>query len=41
MAGKNEIKATVRLDGGAQFKKDLTDVNKNLKHRYLMIQKFR
>lgn len=31
MAGKNEIKATVRLEGGAQFKKDLTDVNKNLK----------
>ena len=31
MAGKNEIKATVRLDGGEKKKKDLTDVNKNLK----------
>ena len=27
----NELKASVRLDGGAQFKKDLQDVNQNLK----------
>ena len=31
MAGKNEIKASVRLEGGSTFKKDITDVNKNLK----------
>ena len=27
----NELKASVRLDGGSEFKKDLQDVNKNLK----------
>ena len=27
MAGKNEIKASVRLEGGSTFKKDITDVN--------------
>lgn len=27
----NELKASVRLDGGAQFKKDIADVNSNLK----------
>lgn len=27
----NELKASVRLDGGAQFKKDIQDVNSNLK----------
>ena len=27
----NELKASVRLDGGAQFKKDIADVNTNLK----------
>ena len=27
----NELKASVRLDGGAQFNKDISDVNKNLK----------
>ena len=27
----NELKASVRLDGGSEFRKDLQDVNKNLK----------
>lgn len=27
----NELKASVRLDGGSQFKRDIADVNKNLK----------
>lgn len=30
-AGGNEIKATVRLEGGAAFKKEITDVNSSMK----------